>query len=74
MKKKKIDIMKNLNKGTPKLLRSLIENNDFNDISDLLPPQQIFPPSEFGNVPIVTPQEIRKKKSGKGSYSGHSMN
>ena len=30
MKKKKQDILKNLNKVTPKLLRSLIELNDFN--------------------------------------------
>jgi hypothetical protein len=30
MKKKKVDILKNLNKVTPKLLRSLIELNDFN--------------------------------------------
>lgn len=35
MKKKKVDILKNLNKVTPKLLRSLIELNDFNDLSHL---------------------------------------
>ena len=32
MKKKKKDILKNLNKITPKLLRSLIELNDFNEV------------------------------------------
>lgn len=35
MKKKKVDILKNLNKVTPKLLRSLIELNDFNDLTHI---------------------------------------
>lgn len=38
MKKKKVDILKNLNKVTPKLLRSLIELNDFNDLSHIRAP------------------------------------
>ena len=31
-KKKKADIMKNLNKMTPKVFRSIIELNDFNEV------------------------------------------
>lgn len=42
MKKKKVDILKNLNNMTPKLLKSLIELNDFNDISDFLPKEVIY--------------------------------
>jgi hypothetical protein len=38
MKRKKVDILKNLNNLTPKLLRSLIELNDFNDITELVQP------------------------------------
>lgn len=30
MKKHKIDIMKNISKGTPKIIRSIIESNEFN--------------------------------------------
>jgi hypothetical protein len=36
MKRKKIDILKNINHLTPRLLRSLIELNDFNEVGELL--------------------------------------
>jgi len=45
MKKKKVDILKKLNKVTPKLLRSLIELNDFNEVE---PPS----PNTFNDFPL----------------------
>ncbi len=65
MKKKKVDILKNLNKVTPKLLRSLIELNDFNDLSELRPNHQPFdnlvaPPTE-----LSVPQESKRRRSSK---------
>lgn len=56
MKRKKVDILKNLNNLTPKLLRSLIELNDFNDIAELVqdPPQ--YEPTHLLKPDIVIPQ------------------
>lgn len=56
MKRKKVDILKNLNNLTPKLLRSLIELNDFNDITELVqaPPQ--YQPTHFHKHDIAIPQ------------------
>ena len=55
MKRKKVDILKNLNKVTPKLLRSLIELNDFNDLSEYQerPPtfRELIPRSQEIGVP-----------------------
>ena len=65
MKKKKVDILKNLNKLTPKLLRSLIELNDFNDISEMMPEQRHFSPSNFTREPISVPLELKKRKTSK---------
>ena len=64
MKKKKIDIMKNLNNMTPKLLKSLIELNDFNDISEFLAKQIIYPSTLIHNKKeLKVPFEYGKKKS-----------
>ena len=56
MKKKKVDILKNLNNLTPKLLRSLIELNDFNDVSKSANPAPQYRPTSFHKTDIALPQ------------------
>lgn len=56
MKKKKVDILKNLNNLTPKLLRSLIELNDFNDITELAKAPPNYTPSHFAKPDVIVPQ------------------
>lgn len=65
MKRKKVDILKNLNNLTPKLLRSLIQLNDFNDISQLVLPPPSYPPSNFLRIEIAAPQEFKRRRSSK---------
>ena len=48
MKKKKADILKSLNKMTPKLLRSIIELNDFNEAPQIYSCLSSFPLSSSG--------------------------
>jgi hypothetical protein len=45
MKKHKLDVMKNLSKGTPKIIKSIIESNEFNYIKGNATNSNIFPPS-----------------------------
>ncbi len=65
MKRKKVDILKNLNNLTPKLLRSLIQLNDFNDISELTLPPPSYPPSNFLKIEIAAPQQFKRRRSSK---------
>ena len=65
MKRKKVDILKNLNNLTPKLLRSLIQLNDFNDISELTLPLPSYPPSNFVKIDNAPPQEFKRRRSSK---------
>jgi hypothetical protein len=69
MKKKKVDILKNLNNLTPKLLRSLIELNDFNDISELVKPPPHYTPSHLVKPEVIAPHEFKKRKSSKSAHS-----
>lgn len=45
MKKHKFDVMKNLSKGTPKIIKSIIESNEFNYIKANAIDSKIFPAS-----------------------------
>lgn len=65
MKRKKVDILKNLNNLTPKLLRSLIQLNDFNDISELTLTPPSYPPSNFLKIEIAAPQQFKRRRSSK---------
>ena len=70
MKKKKVDILKNLNKVTPKLLRSLIELNDFNDLTENRPKQQVFTDLSLPKSELSVPQDYKKRRSSKAQASG----
>ena len=48
MKKHKFDVMKNLSKGTPKIVKSIIEANEFNTIKITQSSHNIFYPGSFG--------------------------
>jgi hypothetical protein len=67
MKKRKVDIMKNLNKITPKLLRSLIELNDFNDVSDFSKHSKMF--TACNGLKLINETESLRRRKSKGSSS-----
>ena len=47
MKKHKLDVMKNLSKGTPKIVKSIIEANEFNVIKLIPSLQSNLHPASF---------------------------
>lgn len=63
MKKKKVDILKNLNKVTPKLLRSLIELNDFNDLTDIEPKYTSYSELYLPKPESSVPPDYKKRRS-----------
>jgi hypothetical protein len=65
MKKKKVDILKNLNKVTPKLLRSLIELDDFNCLTDMKPEPSQFSDFLLPRGEVTVPIDYKKRRSSK---------
>lgn len=50
MKKHKFDVMKNLSKGTPKIVKSIIEANEFNTIKLISSIHNDTYPTSFGFI------------------------
>jgi hypothetical protein len=65
MKKKKVDVLKHLHKVTPKLLRSLIELDDFNELPQPALPRP-FSHFTFPSQDAKAPSDFKRRRSSKG--------